>query len=193
MRRIATVAPLVAAVVLTLAASANAAAHVQLPVRPPLPTPMPQIIRGACPGLPDAAGCNVPIGDEDATGRVYATGAVFTTGYRFTTMHELGHAFDATRMDDGERARFGTLVDHPDEFWSSTYTDEQGRLIQSPDSLAEIFADAYANCRLRRVVAPGHLWEAGYGYFPTARQHRQVCKLIARAGLDAGTPATSAS
>jgi hypothetical protein len=176
MRRIATVAPLVAAVVLTLAASANAAAHVQLPVRPPLPTPMPQIIRGACPGLPDAAGCNVPIGDEDATGRVYATGAVFTTGYRFTTMHELGHAFDATRMDDGER-----------------YTDEQGRLIQSPDSLAEIFADAYANCRLRRVVAPGHLWEAGYGYFPTARQHRQVCKLIARAGLDAGTPATSAS
>jgi hypothetical protein len=166
-----------------LAMPAVAAARPLAVARPPLPQPMPQILRAACPGLEDeVAGCFIGAGEADVYGTAYPAGAVFTSGDQFETAHELGHAFDATMMDDGERNRFATLVGRLDEYWSSTYTDEQGRLIQSGDSLAEAFADAYANCRLGHVVASGHAWEAGYDYYPTARQHRMICKMISRAG-----------
>jgi hypothetical protein len=157
--------------------------------RPRLPDPMPQIIAGACPGLEDeAVGCHIGIGIADVYGHEYAHGAVFVDGYRFTTYHELGHAFNDTMMDAGERNRFASLLDRPDEAWSATYIDEQGRLIQDPRSLDEVFADAYANCRMGRVVASGHVWEAGYDYYPTAREHRLACRMLARAGRSEGTP-----
>jgi hypothetical protein len=49
----------------------------------------------------------------------------------------------------------------------------RGRLRELPDA---------------RVVAPGHVWETGYGYYPTQRQHLRVCRMIARAMKDPGTP-----
>lgn len=154
---------------------------------PPLPIPMPQIINAPCPGLEgEVAGCEIGVGEADQHGTVYPTGAVFTTGDRFTTAHELGHAFDETLMDAAERERFSEMVWREDEVWSDTYTTDAGALVQSPDSLAEVFADAYANCRLNHVVGPGHLWEAGYDYYPTPRQHRRVCRAMVRWGRDAG-------
>jgi hypothetical protein len=159
--------------------------------RPPPPNPMPQIVRGACPGMgDDAEGCFVAAGEADYTGTPWPTGAVFTDGYRFTRAHELGHAFDATMMDAGERERFvrlaGLFAD--DELWASTYVDEQGRLLDVGESPAEVFADAYASCRIGQIIAPGHQWETSTGYQPTAHVERVICGMITRAGRDRGTP-----
>jgi hypothetical protein len=171
------------AVLITLALAPGVAqARTTRVARPPLPRPMPEIIHAGCPGFEEAMGCFVPAGDADATGRGWDRGAVFTDGYRFTTMHELGHAYDATLMDDGERNRFARLVGRGDEFWVTTYHDEEGRVIDAGSSLSEVFADAYANCALGHIIASGHVWESGAGYYPTASEHRQVCGLIARAG-----------
>lgn len=144
---------------------------------------MPEIVRGDCPGL-DAAGCFIAADHADATGITHQRATVYTDGDRFTTLHEIGHAFDAAMMDDGERAAFEHALGWLDVVWISTYTDESGLLIARPDSISEEFADAYANCRLGHIVAPGHAWEVGYNYYPTAREHRRVCGIIARAGFD---------
>jgi hypothetical protein len=159
--------------------------------RPRLPNPMPQIIRGPCPGMGDEAeGCFVAAGEADYTGTPWPRGAVFTDGYRFTTAHELGHAFDATMMDAGERERFvrltGMFAD--DEYWASTYIDDEGRLLDVGESPAEVFADAYASCRIGQIIASGHEWTTSTGYQPTAHVEREVCGMIMRAGRDRGTP-----
>lgn len=156
--------------------------------KPPLPQPMPEIIIGDCPGMEgEVSGCFFGAGEADLHGRAYPTGGVYSIkNDRFTLLHEIGRAFDATMMDQGERNRFAHLLDRDDEIWSSTYTDEIGRVIEDPRSLAGVFGNAYANCRMRHIVAAGHTWEAGYDYYPTASQHRQICSLIKRAGEDAG-------
>lgn len=159
--------------------------------RPALPNPMPQVIHGACPGMgDDAAGCFVAAGEADYTGRPWPTGAVFTDGDKFTKEHELGHAFDATMMDAGERERFvrltGMFAD--DELWVSIYVDENDRVIDTGNSPAEIFADAYASCRIGQIIAPRYEWTTSTGYMPTARTEREICGMIARAGRDRGTP-----
>lgn len=192
-----TVSLLALAVALLAPASAHATHHrAQHPrtykvVRPPLPNPMPQIVRGACPGMgDDAEGCFVPAGEADYIGTPWPTGAVFTDGYRFTRAHELGHAFDATMMDAGERERFVRLTQMfaDDELWNSTYTDEAGRLLDVGDSPAEVFADAYASCLIGQIIAPGHSWTTSTGYQPSGHVEREICGMISRAGRDAGTP-----
>lgn len=156
------------------------------PARPPLPNPMPQIVTGGCPGAEDEVSeCYIPPGVADNTGTVWARGAVFSYDHdSFTIMHGLGHAYDRTMMDDGERHAFERAIGRLDEEWSFTFTTTTGVLLQSPASLAEAFADAYANCRLGHVVAPGHAWEAGYDYYPTGREHLRACGVITRAGAD---------
>jgi hypothetical protein len=166
---------------------APAAARPGRVARPALPVPMPQLVIGECPGLPDA-GCYIGAGEADIDGGEWPRGAVFTSGDEFETMHELGHAFDETMMDAGERNRFATLLGRKQAAWSASYTDTSGRVIQTPSSLSELFADAYANCYLRHIVAPGHMWEAGYGYYPRARAHRLICGMMKRAGSDRGAP-----
>jgi len=155
--------------------------------RPPLPVPMPQIVIDECPGLPDR-GCYIGVGEQDVNGDVWPRGAVFTSGDKFEVSHELGHAFDDSLMDVGERNRFATLLGDPGQPWSESYTDPEGRLIQSPGSLAELFADAYASCRLGYEIEPGRVWVIGYGYHPSGRMHRLICKMIRRAAIDVGTP-----
>ena len=175
-------------VVLTVFAVAFAASAEARVDRPPLPTPLPEIIDAHCPGLTEAGGCYFSPGNGDASGRVYARGAVFSRGRdRFSTLHEMGHAFDATMMDAGERNRFAWLLSRDLEVWTYSYTDDDGRLIQAGNSLAEVFADAYANCRMGHERGSGEEWEAGYDYYPEASTHRQVCRLITRAGQDRGT------
>lgn len=151
---------------------------------PPLPNPMPQLVIGECPGFEDAGGCYIGPGEADINDDVWPRGAVFTSGDEFATAHELGHAFDETRMDDGERNRFATLLGRTGKPWSASYTDPAGRLIQTPGSLSEPFADAYANCRLHHERGSGKIWEAGYDYYPSARQHQLICGMIKRAGID---------
>jgi hypothetical protein len=177
-------------IAIALLLASPAAARSRRVAVPPLPNPMPMIVKAACPGFPDATECVFQPGTADQLGADYPRGAVFTEGYRFATDHGLGHIYDATRMDDSERHAFAHILERPGELWSSTYTDDDGRLVQWPGSLAEVFADAYANCRLRHVVAPGHAWEAGYDYYPTPRENRRVCGLIKRAGTDPGYPAS---
>lgn len=159
--------------------------------RPPMPNPMPQIVHGACPGMgDDAAGCFVSAGQADYTGRAWPTGAVFTDDDRFTRAHELGHAFDATMMDAGERSRFVRLANMftDDEAWNSTYVDDQGRLLDVGNSPAEVFADAYASCFIGQIIAPRFMWTTSTGYMPTAHIERTICGMIARAGRDLGMP-----
>src|SRR4051812_5392944 len=175
---------------LLLPASANAA--VKRPARPPLPNPMPTVTIGECPGREgEAAGCYIGIGEADMNGNVYAHGATFTVDRtRFARLHELGHAYDATMMDASERNRFASLMDMSDLLW--TWSDDlDGAIVQSPGTPAEKFADAYAACRMGLIVGSGHTWWTGYGYFPTARQHRRICGLITRAGRDLGTPVSA--
>lgn len=149
---------------------------------------MPQIIDKPCPGYEEAMECVFQAGEGDVYGGIYPRGAVFVVdGDRFATEHGLGHIFDVTMMDDGERSAFEHALGRIDEQWSFTFV-EDGRVVQSPASLAETFADAYANCRLGRVVASGRAWEAGYDYYPTAREHRRICGIITRAGRDPAPP-----
>lgn len=183
--RVPVVLPLVVAAVLL--AATPAAGRERRVHRPPLPSPVPQVVVGECPGF--EGGCYLGRDDTDSTGRVYATGAAFVvTRDRFAILHEFGHAYDATMMDPGERNRFAHLMDMNDLLWTWSYTDEAGHVIQSGSSPAELFADAYANCRMGHIVASGHVWESGYGYYPRPRQHRLICGMIARAGRDLGQP-----
>lgn len=176
-----------------IAFPASADAKLVRPAQPPLPQPLPEIIIGECPGMEgEAAGCFFGINEADLHGRVYPTGGVYSVKRdRFTILHELGRAFDATMMDAGERNAFADLLDREDEMWSSSYEDEEGRVIEDPRSLAGVFGNAYANCRMGHVVASGHTWEAGYDYFPTARQHRAICAMITRAAVDVGAPVSA--
>jgi hypothetical protein len=152
---------------------------------------MPQIVRGACPGMgDDAEGCFVAAGEADYTGTPWPPAPCSPTATASRRAHELGHAFDATMMDAGERERFvrltGMFAD--DEYWASTYVDDEGpparrgrvtrrglrgRLRVLPDR---------ADHRIRARV------ETSTGYQPTAHVERVICGMIMRAGRDRGTP-----
>jgi hypothetical protein len=168
-------------------APALAEARTPALARPAIPANV-DIIKAQCPGMDgEVAGCSFRAGEADVNGRAYTRDTVYTDGYRFTTSHELGHIYADRYLDHGERNRFAKLTDRIDYYWTGTYQDEQGRLIQDPASLDEVFADAFANCALGHVVASGKPWEAGYDYYPTATEHREVCSFIVRAGRTSGT------
>lgn len=184
-RGVAAFAVTVAALSMPVAAQART----QRPVRPPLPNPMPQIVRMAT---------NDPMANGFAG---YYDGAVIHVidpRDKFTVRHELGHAFDAQYMDAGERQRFATLLacdrygcnGEQDLYWTTAGDDPlTGMYVTDPGSVSEKFADAYAACRSRYVIASDHVWETGYGYSPpTNRQHLRVCRMIANAAKDPGTP-----
>lgn len=157
-------------------------------VLPTLPSGV-VIVIGQCPGLEgEAAGCAFRAGESDVYGHAYGQDTIYTTGDRFTTRHELGHIYANRYLDHPERNRFASLTLRVDIYWTGTYVDEQGRTIQDPASLDEVFADAFANCSLGHVVASGQPWEAGYDYYPTPKEHREVCRFIAKAGRTPGAP-----
>jgi hypothetical protein len=93
----------------------------------------------------------------------------------FTRQHELGHLFDAQRLDRAERAALGQLLDVPDDAPWDAGTDAQCVDAVCP---SERFADAYATCRLK--LSPDGEWADGYGYAPSPRTHRRVCASIRR-------------
>jgi hypothetical protein len=174
--------------ILLAALQAPALAEARTVARPVIPVNV-DVIKAPCPGMEgEVAGCGFRANEADMNGHAYTRDTVYTDGYRFTTLHELGHIYADRFLDHGERNRFANLTDRIDYYWTGSYEDEQGRLIQDPASLDEVFADAFANCALGHVVASGKPWEAGYDYYPTAREHREVCRFIVRAGLTPGTP-----
>lgn len=147
---------------------------------------MPQVIYEPCPGHEEATGCYIGLGDADQLGRAYPNGAIFVQArFRFAKLHELGHAFDETMMDAAEREAFTRLRHTRDLLW--TWSDTIGdAVVQGVGTPAEDFADAYAACRMQRT--PWGVWETGYGYYPTPREHHRICRLLTQAAKDPGSP-----
>ena len=126
--------------------------------------------RARCPARPSAAGCVytrrprtiwLRPGIDDPRG---------------VLLHELGHVFDLTVMNDRDRGRFRRIMGRGSARWW------RGRL-----PLAEQFAEAYSWCaRYARIVSIARY--SSYRYRPTAREHRAVCRMIRRAAAD-HTPA----
>lgn len=91
-----------------------------------------------------------------------------------TLWHEVGHAFDARHLDDGERDAFMCLP----AMWLDPGLYER-RCGGTWDE--EAFADAYANCALGYTPANRRFMN-GFGYEPTTvRRHRNACRFIKRA------------
>jgi hypothetical protein len=118
-----------------------------------------------CPGLPKVAGC------------VYTSQPrviYIKTGLanpRDVLLHELGHVYDLTVLNNHDRARFRKLMHRRVAWW-------KGRL-----PLAEQFAEAYSWCaRYVRIVSIARY--SSYDYRPTAKQHRRICALIRHAARD---------
>jgi hypothetical protein len=81
-------------------------------------------------------------------------------------LHELGHVFDLSVLDDRDRARFGTIMHRPGwEWWTG----------RTP--LAEWFAEGYSWCaRYARMASVGR--HTLYRYRPTKTEYTRVCALI---------------
>jgi hypothetical protein len=140
----------------------------------PLPPWVPPVVTGPCPWDAEAGGCYV---DEI----IYVVPPVD----RFTLNHEIGHAFDDQVMGAGDgyaltppRAKFEAIMHLHGPWWLlgkcvHGYCDAPPRGI----SPAEVFADEYANCRLRQRPDRGP-WSAAYESTPTLRQHERACALM---------------
>lgn len=125
------------------------------------------IVRGPCPDEPQALGCAHA---ADAT--VYVD-----TRDRFIVQHEIGHLFDAQRLDDRERGALAHLL-HARAPWNAPSLDGFGD--DSPAPARELFADAYAACRLGLDPERGE-WSTSYDWYPrTSGQQRHVCAVITR-------------
>lgn len=150
--------PLLAVACLVLSA-VFAAAALAVP-RPPLPSPMPAIVRGECPARPTAAGCSYAHGLDGVSAPVVYVGIRDLA----TTLHELGHIYIAQRFDAGNRAALIRVM-----VWWRVWHEEDA-------------ADLYAACRAERpVVRQGFSGMVWYPGVYSERRARIVCGVIARA------------
>jgi hypothetical protein len=124
-----------------------------------------QIVRRGCPRYSHLAACVY----SSRPRRIYMKRGL--PAARRVLYHELGHVFDLAVLHRRERRRFKRIMHLRRSGWFS------GRRMP-----AEWFADGYSLCALgRRMHARGL-----YGYRPTRRQHRAVCRLIKRAAAPRG-------
>jgi hypothetical protein len=122
-----------------------------------------------CPALPRAAGCvyskrprtiYIRPGGRDPRG---------------VLLHELGHSYDLTVMNNRDRGRFRRIMRAKRRKWWA------GRR-----PLAEQFAEAYSWCaRYARIVSIARY--SSYRYRPSPAQHRRICRLIVAVSGD-GAP-----
>jgi hypothetical protein len=118
--------------------------------------------------VPPGAGCDVSQACAVAPRTVYVSSFWDQPGWisqRAEVLdHELGHVFDYTRMSDGARNRFRSImgITRP---WRS-----------DPNSPHEQFAEAFSLC-VRSARFPPRAG-GGYDYTPTTSQHRSVCRMI---------------
>jgi hypothetical protein len=91
---------------------------------------------------------------------------------RGVLLHELGHVFDLTVMNNRDRGGFRRIMGRRSAKWW-----------RGSEPLAEQFAEAYSWCaRYARIVSIARY--SSYEYRPTARQHRRICKLVRAAAGD---------
>jgi hypothetical protein len=109
----------------------------------------------------------------------------------FAFGHELGHIFDVRVLTDRDRQLFARLVGYSrgDAAIWDRYTGSKCARHACP---GERFADAYANCAIDGVPGvhrirsgrfrgrTGWDWQSPYGYDPSKRRHRRVCREINR-------------
>jgi hypothetical protein len=118
-----------------------------------------------CPARPSAAGC-VYIRRPRT---IYLRPGLDDP--RGVLLHELGHVYDLTVLNNRDRGHFRKLMHRRVAWW-------KGRL-----PLAEQFAEAYSWCaRYARIVSIARY--SSYDYRPTAKQHRRICALIRHAARD---------
>jgi hypothetical protein len=160
----------------------------------PLPAGPLTVHRQACPGTDDAT-----CADVEAGVLWFAYGDVD----RFSLAHEIGHVYLErdlqTRLaprDAGYwRGRLSILLGHdPATPWDGL--DGPGMLTGADcwgdtPCPSEEAADAYAACALRWAhggrrrrhgALTGRAWDTPYGYQPTRRQHRRICRAIRSSG-----------
>jgi hypothetical protein len=93
----------------------------------------------------------------------------------FILYHELGHLYDFQDLTDGDREWFTRMLG-----LSGPWNQGSGPMAQ--ESPMERFADAYATCALGWRPDRGQ-WAVAYGYEPTGKRHRSICRAIARAAV----------
>ncbi len=99
---------------------------------------------------------------------------------RGVLLHELGHVFDLTVMNNRDRGAFRRIMRRRAAKWW-----------RGPEPLAEQFAEAYSWCaRYARIVSIARY--SSYDYRPTARQHKRICKLVRSAAGDRRAAAQAA-
>lgn len=134
---------------------AEAAVTLVLWAVPSASVPAPVVHAAECPGYAPSA-CYIA---QENT--IYLPPLLVAPAKSFVLQHELGHAFDARELSDGERAAISKAMG-----WTRWR--------------AEAFADFYSGCRLGLDPwVQGHI----YGPFRSLRRIARRCGLIARAGV----------
>lgn len=149
-----------------------------VPNRMPAPAGAPITVSfAACPGLEAVSdGCWLP-------------GALYLADRRRgTAMHELGHAFDDRDLTVASRAHLAALLGFSGKRWDDC--GDPADLSVYGDCAAEVFADSYEACALGRPpLRKGRGgWfvehETAYGWMPSPRRYRVVCRAIVRYGIN---------
>ncbi|MEA2375934.1 MAG: hypothetical protein QOD53_2397 [Thermoleophilaceae bacterium] len=94
---------------------------------------------------------------------------------RWTLLHELGHEFDYWVAPAWMRDAFLNVIGYPR---GGPWAGPPGAPVWETTP-RELFAEGYSACAMRRTIR--RRWDGNYGYSPTPRQHRLVCKLLRRA------------
>lgn len=132
------------------------------------------IVHGDCPGEPNADGCaDLPDSVIYLVGWDHYGFAIdgFNPG---ELEHELGHFFEDRNLDDAEKHHMQALVGMPHKGWSDCGNPLDEAYGHCP---LEFVADAYADCALSgRTFSQ----DTGYGWHPTRRQFRRVCRAFWR-------------
>ncbi len=127
-----------------------------------------------CPARPQYSGCVY----THRPRRVYINPSARNP--RAVVYHELGHSFDLVMLRTRHRRALKRVMGLRRPGWF-----HGGRV-----SASELFAEAYALCARFGVRRPSaaRLGYTGsvYGYRPSRRRHRSVCRLIVRVGTPRG-------
>lgn len=114
--------------------------------------------------IADSSECGGPNACTNVEAPIWITPFGNLTEQRWTWLHELGHQFDYSLMNELSRNRFEELIgDFRD--WKA-----------DPNGPNEKFAEAYALCSLRNKLK--RTTRFGYKYEPTPIIHAKVCHLI---------------
>lgn len=141
--------------------------------RAKVPTPLPGVTLSL-------SSCGEAVACADPDQHRISVGPGRRWDMRVELLHELGHIFDAG-MRDSARSRFTEIMRLEPLAWAE---EPAGTGSWKDGSPQEQFAQGYALCALAGPRDPDNVpeWDFVYGYEPSRRQHRAVCRLIARVG-----------